>query len=362
MNDSLTLARNLSPQVAGLDSIFASMKDQMDQILMLLSERERFVIEKRFALDAPDRSTLEEIGQHFDVTRERVRQIEKNAMQKLTRNINNFDIFEVNHVALEILQEHGGFLSEDRMISKLLVRDTGYQGHALLFVLSLDKRFNRFTNTIAFKPYFRVSEFGNAEVQQVTAEAMKILKKQGDVMSIQELRNDIVSAATDLEKFSEQGIISLLEIHKSFKVLDDTSVGLVAWKHIHPRTLRDKIFFVLRKDKKPMHFVAIANAITDANFDHKSVNLQAVHNELIRHGDFILIGRGIYALKEWGFSSGTVADIIESILNGKEQMSEEEIIDAVLEQRQVKPITIILNLKNKPQFVRVGRKRYALKK
>ncbi|HMR01199.1 MAG TPA: hypothetical protein PKA32_02305, partial [Candidatus Gracilibacteria bacterium] len=100
----------------------------------------------------------------------------------------------------------------------------------------------------------------------------------------------------------------------------------------------------------------------DANFDQKSVNLQAVHNELIRYGDFILIGRGIYALKEWGFSSGTVADIIEAILKGKEQMSEDEIIDAVLEQRQVKPITIILNLKNKSQFVRVGRKRYTLKK
>ena len=80
------------------------------------------------------------------------------------------------------------------------------------------------------------------------------------------------------------------------------------------------------------------------------------------YGDFILIGRGIYALKEWGFSSGTVSDIIEAILKGKEQMSEDEIIDAVLEQRQVKPITIILNLKNKPQFVRVGRKRYTLKK
>ncbi|MCA9374027.1 hypothetical protein KC725_02605 [Candidatus Peregrinibacteria bacterium] len=362
MNDSLTLAQNFSPQITGLDSIFSNMKDQMDQILMLLSERERFVIEKRFALNAPDRSTLEEIGQHFDVTRERVRQIEKNAMQKLTRNINNFDIFEVNHVAFDILQAHGGLLSEDRMISKLLMKDTGYQSHALLFVLSLDKRFNRFTNTIAFKPYFRLTGFSNADIQQATDAGMKLLKKVGDVMSVAEVQKSLCEKNAALEKFSVTGLSSLFEIHKGFKVLEDGGVGLVSWKHIHPRTLRDKIYYVLRRDKDPMHFVAIANAITDANFDQKSVNLQAVHNELIRYGDFILIGRGIYALKEWGFSSGTVSDIIEAILKGKEQMSEDEIIDAVLEQRQVKPITIILNLKNKPQFVRVGRKRYTLKK
>ena len=133
------------------------------------------------------------------------------------------------------------------------------------------------------------------------------------------------------------------------------------WKDINPRTLRDKIFYVLRKDHKPLHFVDIANSIVNENFDKKSLNLQAIHNELIRHEEFILIGRGIYALKEWGYSSGTVADIIGSILKTKKSLSEEEIINEVLKQRQVKNITIILNLKNKPQFTRVGRKQYALK-
>jgi hypothetical protein len=90
--------------------------------------------------------------------------------------------------------------------------------------------------------------------------------------------------------------------------------------------------------------------------------MQAVHNELIRHKDFVLIGRGIYALKEWGYSHGTVAEVIESILKDKESLSEDEIIAEVLKKRQVKPITIILNLKNKDQFTRVGRKQYAVKK
>lgn len=357
MEDS-TLLEN---DTAKLQDVFAHMKDQVEQLLLLLSERERFVIEQRFALEKPERATLEEIGQHFSVTRERVRQIEKNALQKLTRNINNFDVFGINNAAYELLAQHGGILSEDKMISGLLLKDTGFTAHALLFVLSLDKRFVRLSNTIKYTPYFRSIDIPEKLIDSVAQKSLKVLKKHGDVMSIVDLRSQIVADDAFIEALSVAAIRSVYDIHKEFKPLEE-SVGLIRWKHIHPRTLRDKIYFVLRQKNASMHFVDIANAIVEAHFDKKRVNLQAVHNELIRHEDFILIGRGIYALKEWGYSAGTVADIIESLLKKTESMSEDAIIADVLKQREVKPITVILNLKNKPQFIRVGRKQYALKK
>lgn len=335
------------------------MDGQVEQLLMLLSERERFVIEKRFALVATDRSTLEEIGQHFSVTRERVRQIEKNALQKLTRNVNNFDIFGVNNVAFDILSAYGGILSEDAMISKLLLKDTTFTAHALLFVLSLDKRFVRLSNTISYVPYFRLSGISDKVIDRAVHTGLATLKKRGDIMPISDISGVVNSG--EPHSFSEDALRSIFDIHKGFKLVED-KVGLISWKHIHPRTLRDKIYFILRRDFRPLHFVNIANEIVEANFDRKRVNLQAVHNELIRHDEFILIGRGIYALKEWGYSSGTVADIIVGILKKVESMSEDEIISEVLKHRQVKPITVILNLKNKPLFVRVGRKQYTLNK
>ena len=97
-------------------------------------------------------------------------------------------------------------------------------------------------------------------------------------------------------------------------------------------------------------------------FDNKRINLQAVHNELIRHDQFVLIGRGIYALKEWGYVEGTVADIIKDVLKDGKAKSQDAIIKEVLKQRQVKKITIILNLKNKPMFERIGREQYKLAK
>lgn len=337
------------------------IKTEIEQLLVLLSQKEKFVIERRFNLDNKKKATLEEIGKHFNVTRERIRQIEKNALQKLRRNIEKFEFFAINDFAYEILKANGGVLREDLLISKLLVEHDNYTASALLLILSLDKRFEHLGNTIHYFPYFRFVEITDQIADKICDFSLTFLNKKGDVAKIDSLVNDLKAGFEPASSFSLETFKSLFSINKSFKVIED-KVGLQQWRHIHPRTLRDKIYFILRQNHKPMHFVDIANAIVTANFDKKNLNLQAVHNELIRHSDFVLIGRGIYALKEWGYSHGTVSDIITSILKNKESMSEEEIISEVLKQRQVKPITIILNLKNKPGFIRVGRKQYALKK
>ena len=136
----------------------------------------------------------------------------------------------------------------------------------------------------------------------------------------------------------------------------------MSWRHINPRSIRDKAYIILKESKKPLHFIEIANEISEANFDKKVVTTQAVHNELIRYDQFVLVGRGLYALKEWGFKKGTVADVIEDLLDKKSPMSKQDIIKGVLKQRQVKKGTISLNLQKNDHFVRVGRAMYALDK
>ena len=112
-----------------------------------------------------------------------------------------------------------------------------------------------------------------------------------------------------------------------------------------------------------MHFMELANKITDYAFDRKVVTVQAVHNELIRHDQFVLIGRGLYALKEWGYEHGTVADVILDILKkANKPLSKQMIIEEVLKQRKVKLGTISLNLQNNKLFQRVGRAVYTMKK
>jgi RNA polymerase primary sigma factor len=63
------------------------LKEQMNEILSGLSDRERKVLEMRFGLKDGTARTLEEVGQEFGVTRERIRQIEAKALRKLRHPI-----------------------------------------------------------------------------------------------------------------------------------------------------------------------------------------------------------------------------------------------------------------------------------
>lgn len=343
-----------------LENILETLKPQIEQLLVLLSQKEKFVIQRRFNLDNKNKATLEEIGQHFEVTRERIRQIERNALQKLRRNVEKFQVFAINDAAYEIIRQHGGVIREDALVSKLLTIQSEFTLAAILLILSLDKRFQRHNNTIHYYPYCKLTDLSTEKIEKICEQGLKILKKRGDLISVEELAQTIKQEEPSFESLDVEAFLSSYSIYKSFKVID-RNIGLVEWRHIHPRTLRDKIYFILRKKREPMHFVDIANAISETNFDKKNLNLQAIHNELIRHGDFVLIGRGIYALREWGYEHGTVSDVITSLLKIQDSMSEEDIIAGVLQKRKVKPITVILNLKNKSQFTRIGRKRYSLK-
>lgn len=62
------------------------LKEQIDEILDTLSDRERKIIQMRFGLGSGKSRTLEEVGQEFDVTRERIRQIEAKALTKLRKH------------------------------------------------------------------------------------------------------------------------------------------------------------------------------------------------------------------------------------------------------------------------------------
>ena len=343
---------------------FQNAQKIVQDLLILLSQKEKHVIKRRFNLDNTYKSTLEEIGKQFNVTRERIRQIEKNALTKLQRNVNNTELSSVNDFIKEILKENGGIMTEENLFAALInilnKNDVDINKNAINLSITLEKELERVPNTINYKPYIRFNTVNDDFVRDVTENAIKLLQKKTDVVPHSKLFEELKKKSVHVKDNLPQ-VISTLSLDKRLKIVDG-GAGLATWRHINPKTLRDKIYFVLNQNKKPLHFVDIVNKISELHFDNKRINLQAVHNELIRHEQFILIGRGIYALKDWGYKSGTVADIIEEILKDGKTKSQEDIIKDVMKQRIVKRITIILNLKNKSQFERVGREQYKLKK
>ena len=355
-------APNSALQTAQNTKVAINLQSLLDDLFMVLTEKEAMVIRRRFALQGQPKQTLEKIGKHFKVTRERIRQIEGIALSKLRRTVRTTKLNEVNELAKSILRINGGLMREDDLISQVLKRmpnSTELDGAVLRLSYSIDSEMNSSGHSGTFVPFWRLESLAMEDVSLIVDHIVKILKKRKTCMKKEEL----ISAVQGLNLFkdripSKELISSSLTIDERLREIDD-GWGLTEWRFVRPRSIRDKVEIILRKAGTPLHFMEIANRIREARFDHKNVTVQAVHNELIRYPQFVLVGRGLYALREWGYEPGTVADVIEAILTEKGPLSKKEIISEVAKQRTVKVGTISLNLQKMPYFVRVGRAVYA---
>jgi len=151
-------------------------------------------------------------------------------------------------------------------------------------------------------------------------------------------------------------LYSLLQAVKDVKQNKFGFWGARDWEEVSPKTINHKIYLVLKNEGKPMHFVDIAKRINEVCFDRKLANPATVHNELILDQKYVLVGRGIYGLKEWGYKEGVVQDVIKQIIKENGPLTREEIVNKVLENRLVKKTTISLALMNKDVFEKSGDK------
>lgn len=338
-----------------------NLQDMISDLFLVLTEKEREVIKRRFSLTGQSRQTLEKIGKHFNVTRERIRQIESIALSKLRRTVGTTRLDDVNKMAKGILRAKGGLMLEETLIAsvlKRLVNPSNVDGAVLRLSLTVDSELEHVGRSGTLKPFWRFSSIALKDVQTIVDSVTKILKRRGTCMP----GTDVLSAVQTLNLACEKQptaelILSCFMIDTRLKEIEE-GWGLTEWRFVRPRSIRDKVEIILKKVGKPLHFVEIANLIRETHFDHKNVTVQAVHNELIRYPQFVLVGRGLYALRDWGYEPGTVADVIERILKDKGPLTKKEIIAEVGKQRKVKVGTISLNLQKMPYFVRVGRAVY----
>ena len=137
--------------------------------------------------------------------------------------------------------------------------------------------------------------------------------------------------------------------------------GLITWPEIKPKTIRDRIYLVLKKSGEPQHFANIASLVNTAKFDKKVALASTVHNELIKDPRFVLVGRGMYGLSEFGFKPGTAKDVIKDVLKQGGPLRSKEIVLAVQKNRFFKYNTILVNLQNKDLFSRGSDGKYTVR-
>lgn len=337
------------------------IETSFSDILNSLSEKEKTVLENRVWLSWA-RLTLQSIWNTFSpsITRERVRQIEDSGIKKLWRIIKNTDLVLIQDKALEFINLNGWLIWKTKLVNELIKElhlASNINSFIIETIIQADYEILKSKPKLWTETYFHTPNINKQIVDKIHKEALKILKKRKDVMEqislYEQIKNNLIETTTITL------INSVMDVFDDIVTGEKNLIGLEKWKILNPKTLKDKAIYIMKKEKVPMHFVDISNKITE--YLGETVKVNTIHNELIRNEEFVLIGRGLYALKEWGFKSGTVIDVITDVLKKKwEPMSTEDIIKSVLKVREVKKTTIYMNLQNRKVIKRVWRNYYDL--
>ena len=315
-------------------------------------EREREIVARRFGL-FDRKETLEQIGELLSITRERVRQLEKVVVGRLrVAGVNLSHIPELQALFIEHLEKMGGAARLSNLTAKLSGEPNRLDQARVAFIAELCPEIAVIPENDFFYHAVGVADAHDEKtMKNQINKLIEAIKKIGEPTSIEK----IATAAGIADPKQAEALAS---ISKQLATLNGRW-GLIKWPMVNPKNIRDKIYVILKEQGKQMHFNEIASAIKKSDFKRKDVTTQAIHNELIKDSRFVLIGRGIYALKEWGYQKGTVADIIAKVLKeAGEPLHRDEIVKRVLKSRFVKETTILLNLQGKSQFKRVAKATY----
>lgn len=314
-------------------------------LLKDLSGRTKEVMLQRFGLVAPVRlssgqvggETLQSIGKDYNITRERVRQIEEDGLKRIEKKIKEDSYQNVFRYFINYLKANGNLKKEDILLEQL--GGSKFKNH-VFFLLTLGDQFGRFTET---KDFHSVWAINKNSLQS----ALKVINS---FIADLESRNQPLSLPAGVSS-------SYIEISKHILKNPEGLYGLKHWPEINPRGIKDKAYIVFKKKNRPLHFAEAAR------FVGKDSLPQTIHNELIKDPRFVLIGRGLYALADWGYEPGVVKDVLSKVLKeARRPLTKEEIVEKALKQRLVKENTIVQNLQNKKHFLKNLQGKYTLRK
>lgn len=360
-----------------LDKVLSRKEDQEKQdfnplevvnsLLKSLSSKEADVIRRRYGLSEQGKETLETIGSHYNVTRERIRQIENQSISKIKQSTQFTEIVKpVEHLVTSFIDNHGGVVSEEMLYESLLHvhKNHEQQQQAISFIMSqlLDEKIERLATSRKYRAGWKLRLTSMDFVDSTIAALEKVVDEAGLPQEFDQLYERFQQTefykAND-QKLTDDAVHSYLDVSSVLARNAFDEYGRAEWGLIQPKRMNDRVYLVLQKEGQPMHFEEIAKQISKVF--KKRAYPPTVHNELILNDEYVLVGRGIYALKEWGFKEGVVASVIEGILKERgEPMVRKDIVDEVLKQRIVKKNTIHLALTDKTKFKKTNDGRYAL--
>ncbi len=319
------------------------------KLLKALPERSADVLVRRYGLGkSVKRETLESVGRSYSITRERVRQVESGAIANLRKSDVYLDSEAVFTELTGVIHDLGSVVSEDTLLEELSSSES-LQNH-IHFLLVLGNAFTKLRESSNFVHRWYADKLIAERVHDAIESVHKSIARD-ELLAERDMINRLLAELGDDidEHYKQDDIVKRwLSLSKCLSRNQLGDWGRVGSPGINMRGIRDMAWLVLRKHGSPMHYGEVASAIKETF--NRSAHSATCHNELIKDERFVLVGRGLYALSEWGYSAGLVKDVIKDILIKNGPMDKGDLIDAVKRERYVKTNTIMVNLQNAETF------------
>ncbi len=284
-----------------------------------------------------------------------IKNLKKTSLQKQS-------FTETKRLLLDVITEHGRIIAEESLLLHLNISDPK-ERNALIFILHLIEELDHFIHQNYKKAWVSVL-FKEELLHGFVSQGKKLIAEKNVPLAAEEFLEHFKKTEfyqLNKNELTDRVILNYLELTVEIEKNVFGHWGLSLWKEVKPKDVGDKAYLVMKHHKKPEHYGTITEMINKAKFDSRSAYKETVHNELIKDARFVLIGRGIYALSEWGYKPGVVSEVITEILKQASQpISREKIIEEVLKRRMVKKNTILVGLSNKTLFKKIGKNAYAL--
>ena len=336
-----------------------SPKNVSKDLLSGLPDRSRRVLSDRFGLAGKGEGrTLDAIGQEYGVTRERIRQIENHGLAAVRES----DAYGTHAATLEDLKKAinalGGILAEETLLREI-AKNEADRNH-LVFILTVGHPFDARREDNDFRTRWYTDEQLAEQVEEALTELYESIEANRltpEDEFLQLFSKHLKTAG--VKNRPEEALSHWLAISKRLGRNPLGEWGRMDSPHVRIKNTRDFAYLTLKRHGSPMHFTEVAKGIE--KLFNRRTHPATTHNELIKDGRFVLVGRGLYALKEWGYEPGVVRDVIKGILQREGPLSREDIVDRVKRERYVKDATIAVNLQN-GTFTRLSDGRYSLSK
>jgi hypothetical protein len=337
----------------------------IEQLFSVLDPRQKKVLVKRYGLDTGEEQTLAELGKSFGVTRERIRQIEASAIAEVRKKAREGHLSTLVAAAVEHLKKTGGVRREDHLLSELRSFSEGKEmapnfANQIRFLLEISGQVMFHREDEELSSHWHLSEAHQEKAITFLESLVKHLRDKKHATLHDKKFDQFFGEMVDLHKLEKEVARHYVHISKKFGSNLYGDFGLTEWPEVSPKVSRDWIYLILKKATKPLHFNEIASEIRRLR-PSKRTNTQTIHNELIKDRRFLLVGRGIYGLREQDvLPAGTIRDILLHILKEEGPMKPKDLISKVLKHRIFKETTILFNLQNKKFFDRMPTGEYAI--